>query len=245
MSRELFEWSQSGGGNAQLPARAPEQTAVKATDRVGDVLDQSGSFREMACTSAEMLLSILDELCFGILVVGKQRHLSYANRLGAQELRCGNVLHLERDRVEATDSSATAALQRAIDAACRGRHGCTVLAEGKMVASLPIQGERDNENPRALLILDRGAASRSLGFVFFAQAHGLTSKEQQVLTGLADGASVEEVATRLDCAVNTARTHVRNILAKTAQANLRRLTSRLGRLPALCPRVLDRQSQGA
>ncbi len=72
---------------------------------------------------------------------------------------------------------------------------------------------------------------------FFARANGLTPTEARVTGELCRAKDVSEAAETLHISVSTARTHVKNILHKTGEQNLRALLLRLGMLPPVSSRV--------
>ena len=127
-----------------------------------------------------------------------------------------------------------------IEAALQGRrsyrayssHGTT-----SHVAFVPVpcgSGARDH---LAALVFDRNGPCDRLAVYFYARLHRLTGCEERVLAELSTGADVSAVAGSLGVKPNTARTHVRRILEKTGEANLRKLIARLGRLPPVSARV--------
>jgi DNA-binding CsgD family transcriptional regulator len=61
----------------------------------------------------------------------------------------------------------------------------------------------------------------------FGNTFTLTATERKVLAAICDGVSLEMVGPKLNCAMSTVRTHVRNILAKTNCEDVRRLVLRV------------------
>ena len=70
---------------------------------------------------------------------------------------------------------------------------------------------------------------------FFAQSHGLTATEEQVLGILCQGFSAPQIATQLKVAVSTVRSHVRSLCAKTRSSGVRELVNRVAVLPPVAP----------
>jgi hypothetical protein len=178
------------------------------------------------------LAGLLDELSFGVAIVDAQCRVVHATRAARMQLQAGRGLKLVAEAVETEVAADGAGLHRAVEAAVAGRR--SYLAFGRSankldIAILPL--DMAGATPMVALVFEKCAGSGGLGLYFFAQAYRLTRAEQSVLTELCDGTSVIEAANHLGSSVHTARTHVRNILVKTAQPNLRGLIRRIGMLP--------------
>jgi DNA-binding CsgD family transcriptional regulator len=101
------------------------------------------------------------------------------------------------------------------------------------VAVVPLRGETSPHGAMLGLFLSRTAVCDSLMLCFFARTHGLTNSEEQVLAILCQGYSAPEVATQLNVAVSTVRSHVRSMCAKTHSNGVRALVGRVAVLPPL------------
>lgn len=198
---------------------------------------------ESECGRAEKSIwaAVADELAFGMLLVDRQRRLVQANRAAMCELRIARCLRLMGDLIEPVEISEMARFQRVLDGAQRGRRGYLMLggtADGTAVAFLPVQDAGLSDGVCAALVFERRVDAAGLGLYFYSQACQLTQGEGRVLAGLSEGLDVAQVAAGIGCAVNTVRTHVRNLLAKTGQTTLRALVGRLGRLPPVACRIV-------
>ena len=193
------------------------------------------------------LVALLDELSFGVAVVDVDARLVHASRAARMQLQAQRGLRIQACRIEAESAADEAALVRALAAAAAGRR--SYLAVGRAnhrmdVAILPLDSIQTGGEPFVVLVFEKAAGSGGLGLYFFAQAYGLTRTEQSVLAELGDGASVVDAARQLGSSVHTVRTHVRNILCKTGQANLRGLTRRIGMLPPVGARFAIAHARG-
>ncbi len=70
---------------------------------------------------------------------------------------------------------------------------------------------------------------------FFARGHNLTATEEHVLGILCQGYSAPQVASQLNVAVSTIRSHVRSLCAKTRSSGVRELVNRVAVLPPVAP----------
>jgi DNA-binding CsgD family transcriptional regulator len=70
---------------------------------------------------------------------------------------------------------------------------------------------------------------------FFARRHGITPAEELVLSSLCAGQSAPQIASQLNVAVSTVRSHVRSICAKTRTSSVRELVQRVAILPPVAP----------
>lgn len=187
-------------------------------------------------------LALLDQLDFGIALVDGRRRLLHANRTAKAQLRAGRGLHLGGAVVEGRCALDTRELQRAIDAAHLGKRHYLALEEGERLSDfmvVPMLDVTANTPAGAAIIFGRAPGCSSLAHYFFGRTHGFTGAEERLLGELSDGSSVLAAASRVGCAVNTARAHVRGMLGKTGHHTLRALISRLGNLPPIASRVVS------
>lgn len=214
----------------------------------GAGMEFTGPFSQAGYAGAVFspLAALFDELSFGIAVVDLDGNLLHASRAARMQLQARRGLRLTGEAIEAIFPEEAAALQKALAGAATGRR--SYLAFGRSsdrldVAVLPLD-LAGSARPAAALVFEKSAGSGGLGLYFFAQAYHLTRSEQSVLTELSDGSSVIDAAGRLGTSVHTSRTHVRNILQKTGQQNLRALIRRVGMLPPVGARFAIAHARG-
>lgn len=92
----------------------------------------------------------------------------------------------------------TAEVEEIIGAVRRLVAGEALLSTREVIESLRLASSAREQERKAQAVLE-----------------SLTSREQEVLQGLADGLSNKEIARRLHISLDTERTHVRNVLSKT------------------------------
>jgi DNA-binding NarL/FixJ family response regulator len=193
------------------------------------------------------MVALFDELSFGVALVDRHGRLLHVSRAARMQLQSQRGLRIVDDIVIAEAASEAEALQRALEGACGGRRSYLAFGSGTGrldVAILPIGTGGRAGASMAAMVFEKGAGSGGLALYFFAQAYRLTRAEQAVLSELCDGASVVDAAKHLGCSVHTVRTHVRSILTKTGQQNLRALIRRIGMLPPVGARFAIAHARG-
>lgn len=184
-------------------------------------------------------LDALERTRIATLVVSADGRLLYANHRAEAILRAGDAISLIGGRLAARDRGAAARLGALIrDAASTARgngHGAggvlSVPRGERLPLTLlvaPFRPARDGLGapiPAAIVFLrdPEGPSPRNIAL---QGLFGLTAAEATVAAGLANGAAVDGLAARLGISLNTAKTHLKNIFAKTG-------TSRQAQLVAL------------
>ena len=82
-----------------------------------------------------------------------------------------------------------------------------------------------------LVITSRHVLCEQISLHFFAQSFGLTGAEKSVLSGLAKGMEVQEIADQKNLAVSTVRTQVKQLRGKTQSNSIRELMGKVSTLP--------------
>jgi DNA-binding CsgD family transcriptional regulator/PAS domain-containing protein len=193
---------------------------------------------------ATRLAETVDHLSTGIVLTEDRGRITYMNGSAEAILKDGNALKSRDGRLVATRSDSRDALSRALESSLAGNAPSTSgqyavplpdeEGSGLIANVLPLQW-RDGRNPlqslpgaAAVIIQDpsEGAAPpmEAIGLLY-----GLTTAERNVLEHVADSRSPQETADRLGVSVNTVKTHLQKIFAKTntaRQADLVRLVAR-------------------
>lgn len=177
---------------------------------------------------------LLDILAFGVVMLDPQRKVLHASRAASHALHHGSALRLSDGILEAACAHDTNLLQGAVNRSQRGERAFITVGSHDASMEIAVLPTHPHPGPgRALVVLENTSQANQLTLHYFAVQHGLTRAEQRLLSVLRSGASVKEAAEEIGCTANTARTHIRHLLEKTEQANLRALISRLARLPPL------------
>jgi len=162
------------------------------------------------------------------LAVTRDGHLLYANDSAEQLLRACDAIRVIGGRLAAADRAAaqrlTAFIRECSDLAAGkagGSGGTLAISRGErlpltaLVAPFrPAREALGAPLPAAIVFL-RDPESPSPKSLALRGLFGLTAAEAVVAAALADGKVVEGLATELGVTLNTVRTHLKNVFAKT------------------------------
>ncbi|WP_423458287.1 helix-turn-helix transcriptional regulator [Ottowia sp. VDI28] len=172
-------------------------------------------------SQAALGMAALDAMPSALALVDEGGRVRFLNTAARLTLASGDPWYIHHDRLYASDPLAQETLVRYIAVACR-RQGTPLAGSVRLGRNLlhvlPLQpthplAQVHDEIPHALLVW--ASPDMALGTNHIATALGLTETEARLALMLAQGQSIKDFAQTQDCTVNTARTHVRNLLAKT------------------------------
>lgn len=190
----------------------------------------------LSVTSEPWLAGLLDQIDYGLVVLDEVGAALHANRAAREWLASSSApLRLRCGRVEAVAPRDGALLRRALaGAASRGWRALLALGQGgEGVAATvgPLPGACAATAGLALLVISRRRVCDNLTAQMFANQHGLTLAESQVLDLLCGGLTPREVARRQDIALSTVRTHIGSIRSKTRARSVGTLVRAIALLP--------------
>lgn len=198
--------------------------------------------RQAAHAGWRWLTAALDEIDYGLVLIGDDGRVRHANQVALDELDAQHPLLLSFGELRARRGADAHALLAALhDARQRGLRRLLTLGEGAQQVSasvVPLGGAGG-----ALVILGKRQVGAELAVQGFARLHGLTGGEARVLAALSAGACPAEVAREHGVALSTVRTQISSIRQKTGAASIRDLLAQVARLPPLMGRLrggLDR-----
>jgi DNA-binding CsgD family transcriptional regulator len=210
-----------------------------------DIGLQSGVFEDGDAVAVsdeglgEGLSLLMDELAHGVLVVSLEGQLLHANQAARHELARRRVVGGGGRLISGLNGHDARSLQDALAKAAEGKRCLLSLSVGQgpalTVAVLPLKEQELSRPGKAALVFARASVCESLMLCFFARSHGLTHTEEQVLGILCQGYSAPEIASQLNVAVSTVRSHVRALCAKTRSSGVRELVKRVAVLPPVAP----------
>ena len=193
---------------------------------------------------ATRLAETVDHLSTGILLTEESGRIAYMNGAAESILKDGNALKSRDGRLVAARPGSRDALSHALEASVAGKapsaSGQYAIplpdeeGSGLIANVLPLQW-RDGRNPLAALpgaaavIIQNPSEDATPPMEAVALLYGLTTAERNVLEHVASSHSPQETADRLGVSVNTVKTHLQKIFAKTntaRQADLVRLIAR-------------------
>jgi DNA-binding CsgD family transcriptional regulator len=180
---------------------------------------------------------VLEEIDYGLILLGANGDLQHANQLGWSELSRARFLRLEDGQVVGESTAATQELRRGLQASAMGRRHMLMLRDGGdvlPVTCVPLMPTEGSATP-VLLMLARQTATQNLNVGFFSRTHGLTAAEESVLRHLCEGLQVKEIARAKGITPSTVRTHLRSLREKTGLRHIRLLAQRVAMLPPMLP----------
>ncbi len=210
---------------------APRRTPSSESDR------RRANTRELG----DWLAAALDELDYGVLLVGADAEIVYRNHAAATELGADHPLRCEGRFLRAVDTADAVALRDALRSARSKRLrrlvwlGAADVQVGVSVVPLASGTTDDDAAAEAptLLVLGKRQVCETLSVQAFARSHGLTAAETRVLNGLCSGLAPSGIAASLGVAVSTIRTQIGTLRVKTGAASIRALVGQVARLPPL------------
>lgn len=191
----------------------------------------------LAAAKLGWLALALDEIDYGIVVLGRDGQLLHANRRAQAEFAAGgHALVLADGRLKARRSQDSLALAEALSAAGRGlRRLIEMDRDGERinVAVVPLPEPTGERPAAALVLMGRRHICENLSVQYFAHANQLTLAETRVLEALCAGETASAMASRQGVALSTVRTHIASIRTKTGTRSLQELVRRVAALPPL------------
>ncbi|WKW50976.1 helix-turn-helix transcriptional regulator [Rhodomicrobium lacus] len=175
-----------------------------------------------------LLGSALDQFNAGFAASLANGEVVHANAAARSMADAGWPIRIENGRLRAEDAERTALLLRAIfeaaQAASRANEKpfdrelslSSPLNRGAIAIAMirPLDAQLDGRPMVAIHIATYPAQSNS-ALPVVTQCYGLTKAEARALEHFAKGCSVTEAAAALSLSVNTVKTHLQNIFAKT------------------------------
>ncbi|OGA95699.1 MAG: LuxR family transcriptional regulator [Burkholderiales bacterium RIFCSPHIGHO2_12_FULL_61_11] len=187
-------------------------------------------------SSPDLLALLVDELAYGVLVIGAQGQIYHANRAASRELQLGDLLTNRLGDLEISSPADDQAFQAALGEALVGKRSLIQLSANDRsiaMAVIPLKRQGGVLDDRVALFLSRAGVCESGMLAGFSRQYGLTPTEQHVLVYLCRCLSTPEIAVQMKVAVSTVRTHVRSLCAKTNSYGVRELIRQVAILPPI------------
>lgn len=177
----------------------------------------------------------LDQVAFGVIVLGRQSGIRYANRIAEMILAANDGLGFRNNRLHASrasdDTILSEAQQRVLSPAkglmnSSGSFSVSVVRPSnqpayalqvtpispKLKERIAAFGESDG---LALVVIVDPARTKLPAHELVREAYALTTTESQLTVMMAEGLSLKGAAEQLSMTEQTARWHMKNILSKT------------------------------
>lgn len=200
-------------------------------------LDYRGPERRSgAALMARLMVLALDEIDYGLVVVGDDSTVLHANHAAKVELDGQHPLQFDGRQLRARDGRDQVQLNEALHGAGRrGLRRLLSLGDGSaraVVSVVPLPAGESGSSA-TLLVLGKSQVCGALSVQGYARAHKLSPGEEQVLAALCQGDSPADIAKNNGVAISTVRTQIANIRAKTGTDSIRSLIHEVAVLPPL------------
>jgi len=214
------------------PSDAPSPAAPTAPDRPYRGPERRGA----TLTLWRWLSAALDEIDYGIVLVGANGAAHHANEAALAELDDQHPLVLLHGELRARRGADAQQLHAALnDAQGRGLRRLLTLGDGAQQVSVSVV---PLGMPGAtLVILGKRQMGATLAVQGFARLHRLTGGETRVLAALCAGSRPAEIAAEHGVALSTVRSQISSIRLKTGAASIRALLAQVAVLPPLMGRL--------
>ena len=196
-----------------------------------------------AALKSAVFAGVLDEIDYGLLVLGADAQILFANQLARQELGGEQFVRRRQDKLAPSSARHGSKIEAALGNVRRGLRSLVTVggADGELALSfVPLNSDMQSAAqlpgvPLALVIFGRRDACEALTLQQYGRLHGLTGAEQALLPAIIRGLSVEAIAQQQCVSLSTVRTQLASIRGKTGARSLRSLTARLTSLPPIRP----------
>ncbi|MEK8030922.1 helix-turn-helix transcriptional regulator [Ideonella sp. DXS29W] len=196
-----------------------------------------------AALLTRLLTLMLDEIDYGLLLLADGGRVLHANHAARSSLAApDHPLLLQGHELRARLQKDATALHQALHAAAsRGLRKLLTVGEGGERAGIAVvpllapagRTEASPTVPATLLVIGRREVAGGLSVQGFAREHRLSPSEAQVLSGLCEGRSPNDIAARHGVKIATVRTQIANIRAKTGAESIRDLVQQVAVLPPM------------
>ncbi len=181
------------------------------------------------------LTAVLDEIDYGLVLLGADSHVVHLNQAARVELDGSHPLLRDDREIRTRRAQDETPLADALGAAQRGLRCMLSLGDARhraSVAVVPLAGPH-GAGTATLLMLGKREVCEALSVQGFARCHRLTGAETRVLLELCRGTPPGEIANELGVAVSTVRTQIGSVRLKTGAASIRALVRQVAVLPPL------------
>lgn len=191
--------------------------------------------------SAALLLSLLDEIDYGVLLLNADARILHMNQLARAALTAGDAVWIDAGRLSAQCEQDEEVLAGALAACARGVRSLVSLdcnAGDFTLSFVPLNhaAQMAGQNGASTMVMmGRRTPCEPLTLQQFGRQRRLTRSEQALLPAICGGLSAEDIAVQMRMSVNTVRTHLGHIRTKTRVNSMRQLATLLTRLPPIRP----------
>lgn len=229
--------------DAQLDGQAYFGDAPASRPDFGDATASPAGHRATGALQSALLVSVLDEIDYGLMVLGADAQILLANQLARQELSGERFLRRRQNRLVPSSARDGTKFGTALGNIRRGQRSLLTLTgtEGELALSfVPLHSGAQSAAQQpdaalALVIIGKRDACEALTLQRYGHLHGLTPAEQALMPAISRGLGAEAIAQQQCVAVTTVRTQLGSIREKTGTSSLRTLMARITTLPPIRP----------
>jgi DNA-binding CsgD family transcriptional regulator len=229
-----------------------EADQTKALNRIAPHLVQATRmlqrFLELETDRARQH-AMLDHLPWAVIIVEKDAVVTALNNLAESIIRRQDGLRVIHGRIEAWRPPETIVLHRLIADAAASARGNDSGPGGSIAISRPSEGAKvavqvmplpdavagrfQAVEPCAALIITISEENRTAPSGLLRPLFNLTAAEARLAAALAEGKALAEIAEHNGVSMNTIRTQLKSVFAKTETTRQAELVSFIARLPSL------------
>jgi DNA-binding CsgD family transcriptional regulator len=192
---------------------------------------------------------MLDEIDYGVLLLGSDAQVLHINHAARCELDVQHPLQLLGRQLRARDATDVVRLHDALQAAAqRGLRRLLMLGQDGHRVALAIVPLRSGgaDGPVATqLSMGKRQMCGGLGVQWFARSHELTLAETRVLEALSEGLQPNDIAARHGVGISTIRSQIGSIRSKTRSDSIGALVRQVAVLPPLVGALRGQGEGGA
>jgi DNA-binding CsgD family transcriptional regulator len=192
---------------------------------------------------------MLDEIDYGVLLLGGDAHVLHINHAARCEFDAEHPLQLLGRQLCARDPADGVRLHDALHAAQqRGLRRLLMLGQHEhrvAVAVVPLQASGAGGQAATQLSMGKRQMCGGLSVQWFARSHGLTLAETRVLEALSEGLQPSDIAVRHGVGISTIRSQIGSIRSKTHCDSIGALVRQVAVLPPLVSALRSLAEPGA
>ena len=180
---------------------------------------------------------MLDEIDYGVLLLGSEGQVLHLNHAARCELDAQHPLQLLGHQLRTRHPADGEQLHDALQAASeRGLRRLLMLGQDGhrvAVAVVPLRSSGAGTHAATQLSMGKRHMCGGLSVHWFARSHGLTLAETRVLEGLSEGLQPTDIAQRFGVGISTIRSQIGSIRSKMRCDSIGALVRQVAVLPPL------------
>jgi DNA-binding CsgD family transcriptional regulator len=212
---------------------------TRESEEVEHMAVQSGVVGPLALASERTTAAILDHLGLPIMLVEADGAVLYANQAAETLLHNHNLIRTVDSILRARNEPDGDRLKSAIAGTCSNGTGRVVVlgADGAsqpvVALVLPFERERPTDRSRALVLLRSGKGLSEILINSLRRLFRLSPAEASIAVALGTGMDLNELAGHRHVKLNTLRSQVASIMAKTGTRRQAQLVALVTRIDSL------------